>query len=269
LKVKTKDFNLHEQFVMNTKGSAVFACNQAGKTGSTTNAAVCHYIIRNVDPKAITNFSGGYHMKSDGARELWDFLTSPSGPYRKLFEFCGQPQLIGSSEDDIRGFTLSDKAFQYPTYPLLYGFFINTRIPSEGMAHLKPFTYLVRKGYDPALAFLYSKHLNYDPKLGLMTGSRFWTGGHEALSETLSVGKIDVKGWCTGEHKETPLSSSASSLAFRLYNPKKGAPLMQQLAWSSYTLEQKSGIGGRVRVVPEDQELKMFEDWKKLVELRY
>lgn len=277
--MKTEDFTPQENYVLNSKNSVLsFAFNYDKESGTrlSSTAASCHYEVRHIEPTLVRDFSGSFKGYDEG-KELWDYLISPAGPYRKLWEFAGPPEPFGR-DGKIIGYSLPNKIWQFPTYPLLYSFFICTRIPGEKSTHLKSFSYLLRKGYEPNLAFLFSKHLSYAPQTGLMTGSSFWSGSHDALiegvriynesSRTYSPGYIDVKKWCEGDFAEVDKKSASASSLFLMKTPPKKAPFMRDLAWGAYTKKAKAGFT-TVSVVPEDQELKMFEDWKKLVEMRY
>lgn len=274
MNVKTEGFTPHEKFVVTNKDwRLAYACTDAGRHGSVTSeiTSTCHYRIQYSAGK-LSDYSGNFHMKSAGAPELWGYLTSPTGPYRKIWEFAGVPQLIGESSDKIAGFTLDNKIFEFPCYPLVYSFLINTRIPGEHQNHCRTFGYLVNKGYDPSYSFLLAKHITWDKK-GLMTGPGYWTGSHECLIEKkwpdiAEPYYIDVKRWRDGEPHDVKQQNVMASSLFRLGGVKNGTPMMQNLAWGAYATEVKTSFT-KIKVIPEDQEQKMFEDFKQLINLRY
>ena len=158
MEVKVDNLNVHEKACLSAfDHCATYSCNSAAGTVVNTSYTTCHSQIRNADPKRINSFSGVYDFYKPGAKELWDFLISETGPFKDLRIFDGV-YLFGHKEDEPRGFTLPDHVWQSECpYPLLYAFLICTRIPHEHPKHAESFAYLCAAGHNPSLMFILSK----------------------------------------------------------------------------------------------------------------
>lgn len=268
LKVKTKDFNIHETKCLGIPNqTAGYSCNVKENMGYTT----CHAGIRHETPENIKDFSGVYKFDVPGAMEMFKYLISENGPFRDL-KLWEDIYLFGKTEDNPVGFTLPDRVFQFKPYPLLYAFLICSRIPHEHDYHAQSFGYLVSGGHDPNLMFIMSKHLAIKNNV-LTSSGAYWASGHNAMVESDPYGMsystlIDVRKFCRGEYEKALHNNVATS---NLWMMKKFAPKAKPLRtfmWGAYSEKIQTRFTTIDRI-PSEQEAKMIEDFKKFVDLRY
>lgn len=273
LEVRTT-LNDNEKIVMGAVNHcATYVCKDGPKTVANVSYTTCHSQIRSSAPRNISEFSGAYLFQKEGAKELFMYLISEDGPFKDLRIFDGV-YLFGNTKDNPQGFTIPDHVWQGDyVYPLMYAFLINTRIPHEREAHAQSFAYMTAGGHDKNLMFIISKYLAIKNGSLNVSGDA-WNGGHNVFAENDIVAYqpspkyIDVRMYCNGEYHKGLATNAYTSDLWKIAEPKKESRTMASFMWAAYSEKIKTRFTTIDRI-PSEQEIKMIEDFKKFIDMRY
>lgn len=260
---KKREFTLFKM----RKNVGAYCVNKNGRNHDNLGYIACHAYIRQVNPLSLKDFIGVFSMKSEGAEELWNYITSLDGPFRDLFLFAPDGWSLLSSDNEIFGFRMPDKIFQFKPYPLLYAFLICTRMPQDFHTQTKAFKYLLSKDIDKHKAFIMSPFFEHSDSGLKFKSSGSWNGSHQCLSETGNK-LIDFNMWSEGKYFTKDITDG--TVTSKLWQiTSKNKLQLRKFCFSAYGETGKSRFGARVTSITDDNLKKMSEDFDKYLELRY
>ena len=79
---------------------------------------------------------------------------------------------------------------------------------------------------------------------------------------------IDVRAFCSGEYNKNVKQNDFTSNLWMMDKPKDNLPMLSQFVWGAYAENVKTKFT-TIQRIPSDMEIKMVEDFKKFVDMRY
>jgi hypothetical protein len=252
-----------EHLLWNKKGCGHYLAKVKDRSVDNLGQTTCHSGIRTASK--ITDVTTCYNMEVDGAPELWEYLTSPEGPFRDIFSFCPDGWILLTRENKVFAVKIPDKIFEFDPYPLVYSFLICTRMPDEYQDYLKVFKKFINMGIDKNKAFLLMPFFSVSDAGELKTRASTWDGSHKCLSEREGL-VIDTNLWCSGQYKTKGIARS--TLTSSLWS-MSGQRYMRNFVFDAYGTITIARFGGTFTVIKEDKVKEMISDFDKFLKSRY